>query len=84
MVIDSGPGTRFQGLPGHNRKLYNSLEINLGFLRKLGIILSQDPAILLLDIYSPKWSTISQGHLFNYVYSSFIHKQSETGNLYVS
>jgi hypothetical protein len=44
------------------------------FLRKLGVVLAQDPAIPLLGTYSKDVLTSHpQRHLLNYIHSSFIH-----------
>ena len=43
------------------------------FLRKLGINLPQDQAILLFGHIPKESSTIPQGHLFSYVFSSIIN-----------
>jgi hypothetical protein len=40
-----------------------------GFLRKLGTVILQDPPISLKDIYPRNYSTITQGHLLQYVHS---------------
>jgi hypothetical protein len=42
------------------------------FLRKLDIVLPEDPAIPLLDTY-PKDSPTSKGHMLHYVHSILIY-----------
>jgi hypothetical protein len=42
------------------------------FLKYLGAVLPQDPAIALLGI-DPRYSSISQGQWLNYVHNSFTH-----------
>jgi hypothetical protein len=54
-----------------------TLEINLEVLQKIGKILSEDPAIPLLSIYTRKTPHNTQRHMLYHVHSSLIYNSQE-------
>jgi hypothetical protein len=47
------------------------------FLRKLDIVISEDPAIPLLGIHPEDVPTCNKGHMLHYVHSSFIYNSQK-------